>query len=867
MNLHGFLHAVLRGIGLPALVTLGLTANLGSYGEGGESWPDCGLYQFVEVRPASQPLHDGAGTNLLLVIEASDSSARDTAHALELALIGPATWERFDATANAWVSVASGPLNYQIDRLVFSRDDGAQYRAKVGLKCDPANRSRVNLNLESPVIGLQVMAGATAWVDATAPADATVPQGGTARFAVLAHGDNLYQWQVSSDLGVSWLDLAAASADTLQVPAIADGLQYRLRATNRHGGQQIFSRAATLSVTPVVGAPAITQQPADANIAAGDPAVFSVEATGGALEFQWQRADGGNLFTDVLGATRNVYSLTAQAADTGARLRVRVTNSAGSVTSAEALLTVTQPGVASITQQPANQTVLDGATVTFSVAAAGPSLAYQWQRSDDLGARYTDIPGANGPVYSLLASAAGNDDGARFRVIVGNALNTVTSDEAVLTLTLVAPVITQPPADLTVAAGGAARFSVAASGSLLRYQWQTCAANGTFADIGGATADSYGFIALLADSGRRFRVTIAGGTTVPVSSGCVTLTVNGSGLAITATPASLVLLEGSTANVDVRIHPISGQAGTVDLAARALPAGTPAALGFVPALPQSYATTGAADISQVLALTAGPFRAPFTFQLDASEGATKVSAPVQVTPLPAAAGSLQLGNAGVVTSTTTLERRGPEVIPATVPPTYTYWGRVDVARGELGLYLKAGALASLYIDFYPTALWLYNDTAAPVNLPAGAVRMKVEGSYALPAAATAVVDASLWLLVASATNARSTASVTGGVRHTNGPAGAAPAVTGTSNNALVDPPAVLDLNFGRTFLRAEIASPAITLPPGGNLRVSPRLRSYNPVTAGSTIDFMTVPTRLCLTLPPGVALASNSILPLNWTCP
>lgn len=867
MKPSGFLVSVLRRVGLLGLVSLGLAANVGSYGEGGTDNPGCGLHQFLEIRLASQTLRDGSSINMILAIEASNEPSRSSAHPVEPELIGPATWERFDASANEWVSVANGPLNHQIEGLVFSRDHGAQYRAKVGLKCDPLNHSLVSMSLTSPAITLQVLAGATSWVDATTPADATVPQGGSARFAALAHGDNTYQWQVSTDHGTSWLDLAGANTDTLQVVATEDALLYRLRATGRTTGETIVSRAATLTVTPVIVAPAITQQPADANVAVGDPALFAVAATGGALQFQWQRADGGGPFADLPGTTGSAYTLAAQATDNGARLRVRVSNSAGSVTSAEALLTVSQPGRAAITQQPASQTVADGSNASFTVQATGPSLSYQWQRSDDNGASYADVAGATSASYSLRADAATHDDGARFRVLVGNAVNTVTSAEALLSVTLLPAAIAQAPSDLTVAAGATASFSVTATGSLLHYQWQNCAANGSFTDITGATADTYAFGAQLADNGRRLRVTVGGGTSASVSSTCVTLTVNGSGLSIAATPAALTLTEGRTATVNVHIHPISGQSGTVGLAARALPAVAPAPLSFAPSLPQSYATSGAVDIDQVLTLTAGPFRTPFTFQLDASEGATTVSAPVKVTTLPAATASLQLGNSRVETSTSAIERLGPEILPPTNPPTYAYRGRVDVARGELGLYLRARALNSLYLDFQPTALWLYNDSASPVTLPAGALRMRISGSYTLPAQATAVVDAQMQLLISSTTTTVFTASLVGGVRHSNGPSGAAPAITSTSNNALIDPPTVSVSTAERSMLRAEIASPALTLEPGGNLRVAARLRGYDPVTAGATIDFLTVPVRLCLSLPAGVRLIDNSLSPLNWNCP
>jgi glucose/arabinose dehydrogenase len=81
-----------------------------------------------------------------------------------------------------------------------------------------------------------------------------------------------------------------------------------------------------------------------------------------------------------------------------------------------------------IVVQPADRTVGPGQAAQFTVSASGsPPLAYRWQRAG------TDIPGATGSAYTL-PSASPADSGARFRVIVSNARGSVTSREAVLTV-------------------------------------------------------------------------------------------------------------------------------------------------------------------------------------------------------------------------------------------------------------------------------------------------------------------------------------------------------------------------------------------------------------------------------------------------
>src|SRR5262249_26990610 len=114
-------------------------------------------------------------------------------------------------------------------------------------------------------------------------------------------------------------------------------------------GGVVFRVTRTGCNTP----PTIGVQPAPITVPVGGTATFSVQASGcGTLSFQWQRAEpGSTTFNNITGATTSILSFTAAATDNGARFRVIVSNSVGSVTSNAATLTVTtcQPPVATIT--------------------------------------------------------------------------------------------------------------------------------------------------------------------------------------------------------------------------------------------------------------------------------------------------------------------------------------------------------------------------------------------------------------------------------------------------------------------------------------------------------------------------------------
>lgn len=84
-------------------------------------------------------------------------------------------------------------------------------------------------------------------------------------------------------------------------------------------------------------APAISQQPSNVTVTVGQTATFTVVATGSAtLSYQWQKAT-----TPIAGATSASYTTApTTGSDNGSQFTVVVSNSAGSVTSSAAKLTV-----------------------------------------------------------------------------------------------------------------------------------------------------------------------------------------------------------------------------------------------------------------------------------------------------------------------------------------------------------------------------------------------------------------------------------------------------------------------------------------------------------------------------------------------
>jgi PKD repeat protein len=169
--------------------------------------------------------------------------------------------------------------------------------------------------------------------------------------------------------------------------------------------------------------PTITVQPVDTIVALGSNTFLSVTATGTVpLSYQW-RLGGVALAnaTDAVLLRNSVTCLSAGSYD------VIVSNVAGSVISAPAVLTVVgPPGIAS---QPTAQTVFPGETAQFNATATnacGGGLTYQWQYFG------SNLVGSTSS--SLTITNVGIANVGLYDVMVTNFAGSVTSTVAMLSL-------------------------------------------------------------------------------------------------------------------------------------------------------------------------------------------------------------------------------------------------------------------------------------------------------------------------------------------------------------------------------------------------------------------------------------------------
>ena len=172
--------------------------------------------------------------------------------------------------------------------------NGNQFRVVItGLCPTPVTTTAATLTVNTlPAIDVQ-------------PASATVCAGNNATFTVTATGTGVtYQWQENT--GSGFVNIPAATSASYTVVAATAGMngyQYRVIVSGACA-PSVTSNAALLTVN---AAPAITTQPANTAVCAGNDATFSVSASGTGLTYQWQENTGSG-FVNIPGATNSSYT-------------------------------------------------------------------------------------------------------------------------------------------------------------------------------------------------------------------------------------------------------------------------------------------------------------------------------------------------------------------------------------------------------------------------------------------------------------------------------------------------------------------------------------------------------------------------------
>ena len=175
--------------------------------------------------------------------------------------------------------------------------------------------------------------------------------------------------------------------------------------------------------------------------------------------------------------------------------------------------------------QPASQTVTKGNTATFSVAATGEKLSYQWQRSTDNGQSWTDISEAKAATYTTVATTT-DMSGTQYRCVVSNSAGSVTSNAVTLTVnaaTVSVTGVTLEPTSLSLFTGDTAPLTATVQPSDATNQNVTWKSSNTEV----ATVDANGKVTAVGEGNATITVTTVDGSKTATCIVTVTVPVTG----------------------------------------------------------------------------------------------------------------------------------------------------------------------------------------------------------------------------------------------------------------------------------------------------------------------------------------------------
>jgi hypothetical protein len=429
---------------------------------------------------------------------------------------------------------------------------GYLYKCVVSGTCTPAatsNAATLTMN--------------TAPAVSTHPSNATICAAANTSFTVAATGTSLtYQWQVNTGSGYNNISNTGvytnATTATLNITAATAGMNGYLYQCVVSGTctPAATSNAATLTVN---SAPSVSTHPSSVAVCPATNTSFTAAATGTSLTYQWQVNTGSGynnvsntgVYTNATTATLNITAATAGMTGYLYKCVVSGTCTPAATSNAATLTMNTAPAVST---HPSNATICAAANTSFTVAATGTSLTYQWQVNT--GSGYNNI--SNTGVYTtattatlnITAATAGMNGYLYQCVVSGTCTPAATSNAATLTVNS-APSVSTHPSNATICSGSNASFTVSATGASLTYQWQE-STGGAYSNISNTGVYSTATTATLnitgataGMNGYNYKCVVTGTCSPTATSNAASLTVN-SAPAITTHPSNATTCANTT---------------------------------------------------------------------------------------------------------------------------------------------------------------------------------------------------------------------------------------------------------------------------------------------------------------------------------
>ena len=298
----------------------------------------------------------------------------------------------------------------------------------------------------------------------------------------------------------------------------------------------------------------ITRQPQAVTTEIGKKVTFSTRAAGSTPSYQWyHKKVGASVWTKWEGKSSATVSATSNESWNGMQVRCTVTDSSGATVNTKAV-TVTVKIPLSITQQPQSVETAAGESVTFTIAAKGTGLTYQWyyKKADE-----SDWVKWNGHTAASVSSTANESwNGMQVKCTVADSSGEKAESEAAVVLvnqngTIQQLEITQHPQSVTAHVGDTVKISVRAVGSGLSYQWYFRKEGANWTKWEGKTSPDISADANESWSGMQVRCMVADSSGYKENSDAATVTMDIS-LQITQQPQSVTAGVGETVEFAVK---------------------------------------------------------------------------------------------------------------------------------------------------------------------------------------------------------------------------------------------------------------------------------------------------------------------------
>lgn len=203
-----------------------------------------------------------------------------------------------------------------------------------------------------------------------------------------------------------------------------------------------------------------------------------------------------------------------------------------------------------VTSQPTSVTKSLGSSVVLTAAASGyPEPTVSWQRRAPGSTIWTAVAGTT---TSLSVAVTAANDGAAYRAVFTNAKGDVTSAEAVVKVTRVAPKITTQPKTVSGALASTVKFSVKASGyPAPTVTWQRkLAGSSKWTTVSGAKSTTLKVTVTAGKKGAQYRAVLKNAVGAKTSK-AATVKVKAAKPKIVKQPVSVTVKSGKTATFRV----------------------------------------------------------------------------------------------------------------------------------------------------------------------------------------------------------------------------------------------------------------------------------------------------------------------------